>query len=79
MHRILDNKYEKAYVNKVMTKQCQHLNAEEHKRLLIMRSKFEDLVNGTLGTWNTTLLEMELKDNAKPVCLRPCPLPRVHE
>ena len=38
---------------------------------------FEDMFNGTLGTWNTTMLDSELKDNKKPVCLRPYPIARV--
>ena len=33
----------------------------------------------TLGTWNTTLLDLELKDDVKPVCSRPYPVPRVHK
>ena len=44
-----------------------------------MLRKFEDLFDGTLGTWNTTPVDLELKDNAKPVCSRPYSVPRVHE
>ena len=33
MCRIIDARYEKADLNKVMTKQCQHLNVEERCRL----------------------------------------------
>ena len=56
MRIILDVKYKKADINEVMTKQCQnHLNATEHHRLLQLLKKFEDLFDGTLGTWNTTL------------------------
>ena len=29
--------------------------------------------------WNTTPVDLELRDNAKPVCLQPYPVPRVHE
>ena len=29
--------------------------------------KFEDIFNGTLGTWNTTILELELRENTKLV------------
>ena len=79
MRRILDPKYEKAKLNKVMTKKCQHLNTKERRRLLILFRKFEDLFNGTLGTWTTTLLDLELNYDVKPVCSRPYPVPRVHE
>ena len=36
------------------------------------------MFGGTLGIYNTSLVELELKDDAKPVFLRPCPVPRVH-
>ena len=34
---------------------------------------------GTLGTWNTTLVELELKDDEKPVFLRTYSVPRMNE
>ena len=49
MCRILDTKYEKANLNKVMTKQCQYLIAKERKRLLILLRKFEDLFKRYVG------------------------------
>ena len=36
MRRILDAKYKKADLIKVMTKQCQHLNDEGHKKIMIL-------------------------------------------
>ena len=39
MRRILDAKYEKADLNKVMTKKCQHLTATETHRLLHFQKK----------------------------------------
>ena len=69
MCRILDAKYEKADLNEVITKQHQrHLTTTEYDRLLQVLKKFEDLFDGTLGTWNTNPAEFELKDDAKPVC-----------
>ena len=68
MHRILDARYKKSDLNKVMTEQCQNLNTEGRKRLLILLRKFEDIFNSTLRTWNTNPVDMELKDDAKPVC-----------
>ena len=41
-----------------MTEQCQHLNSEERKILLIILRKFEDLLGGMLGKWNTTPLDL---------------------
>ena len=80
MRRIIYAKYKKADQNKVMTKQCQkHLTSKERHRLLQLLKKFEDLYNGTLSTWKTTLVDLELKDNVKPVCLRTYPVPKLHE
>ena len=71
LRRILDAKYEKADLNKVMDKQCQHLTTTERYRLLHLLKKFEDLFDGTLSTCNNTPVDLELKDNAKPVCSQP--------
>ena len=79
MCRILDRKYEKADLNKVMDEQCQHLTSTERYRLLHILRKFKDMFDGTLGTWNTTPVDLGLKDDAKPVCSRHYPVPRVHE
>ena len=50
-----------------MAKQCQHLNVTEHYRLLNILHKFEDLLDSMLGTWNTIPVDLDLKDDAKPV------------
>ena len=69
MRKILDAKYKNADLNEVMTKQCQQqlTDTERHKLLYILK-KFEDFFDGMLGTWNTTPVDLELKDNAEPVC-----------
>ena len=41
--------------------------------------EFEDLFDGTLGTWNITTVELELKDNVKPMCSRTYTVPKLHE
>ena len=48
-------------------------------RLLHLLKKFEDLSDGTLGTCKTTMIDLELKDDAKPVCLRPYTIPKLHK
>ena len=60
-----------------MTKQCQHLPAIKSHRLLHLWKKFEDMFDGTLGTWKTTPVYLELKYKANPVWSRPYPLPKV--
>ena len=79
MRRILDPKYKKSDLNKVMTKQWQHLNTEEREILLNLLRKYEDLFDGTLGKWNNTPVDLELRSDAKPVCLRLYPVLRLHE
>ena len=76
---ILDSKYEKADLNTVMSKQCQHLNAAKRYSLITLLNKFEYLFDGTLGTWKTTPVDLKLKYNVDPVCSRPYPVPRVHK
>ena len=76
---IIDAKYKKANLNKAVTKQCQHLNAEEIKRLLILLRTFEDLFDVTLVTRNNTPVDLELKGDVKPVCSQPYPVTRVHK
>ena len=78
MRRILDAKYKKAGLNKVRTEQCQHLTATERHRLLNILKTFEYLFDGKLDTRKTALVDLELKDDVKPLCLRPYPVPKVH-
>ena len=78
MRKILDAKYKKSDLNKVMTKQFQLLNATEGYRLLNILKKSEDLFDRKLGMWNTTPVDLELEYDAKPVFSRPYPVPRVH-
>ena len=40
--------------------------------------KNDDVFDGKLGTWNTTLVDLELKDYTKPVFSRPYIVLRVH-
>ena len=79
MRRILDAKYKKADLNKVMTKQCQHLNTEEHEILLNILQKYEHIFDGTLGKWNTTPADLDLREDVKPVCSRPYPVPSLNK
>ena len=62
-----------------MTKQFQHLNNKECKRLLNLLWKNENLFDGTLGTWNTTPVYLELRGYAKSFYLQPYLVTRVHE
>ena len=37
------------------------------------------MFDGMSCTWKTTTLDLELKDDAKPVCSRSYPVPKLHE
>ena len=58
---LLDSIYEKEYLNKVMTNQCQHFIETQGNELLKLLEKFEELFNGTLGTWKTDPVDFEKK------------------
>ena len=62
-----------------MTKIFHHLAPEEHEQLLYILRIFEDMFNGTLCMWSTKPVDLELKDDTKPVWLRPYPLPRLNK
>ena len=79
MRRILDAKYQKDDLNKVMTEHCQHITAAEIHIILHLLNKSEDMFDGTLGMWNTTPVDLELKDEAKPVFSQPYPVTKLDE
>ena len=58
---ILDTKYVKADLNKVMKNQCQNLTETPHNELLKLLQNFEELFDGTLGIWKTDPVHFELK------------------
>ena len=47
---ILDAKYEKANLHKVMENQCQHLTMTQSNNLLKLLHKLEEIFDGTPGT-----------------------------
>ena len=54
-----------------METQCQHLTMTQRNDLLKLLQTFEELFDGTLGTWKIYTVEFELKEDSKSVCLRP--------
>ena len=58
---ILDAKYEKADLHKVMETQCQHLTTTPPNYLLKLLQKIEELFDGKLGTRKIDPVEFELK------------------
>ena len=79
IQNIIDKKYSKADLEKVST-ECSTLNPSEQKQLLKLLQKYETLFDGTLGTWKTDPVELELKDpNEKPYHAKPYPVPQSQE
>ena len=50
-----------------MKTQCQHLTMTQRNELLKLLQKFEELFNGTLGTWKKDPSAFELKKDVKPI------------
>ena len=60
--------------------ECKHLSSQEQGQLLALLQKYEDLFDGSLGTWKTDPIDIELKDpNVKPYHARPYPVPHSQE
>ena len=72
---ILDAKYEKADLSTIVSK-CTYLSKEERAALLKLLFQYEDLFDGTLGTWNGPEVEIRLKKDAVPYFSRPFPVNR---
>jgi hypothetical protein len=57
-----------------------HLEQSERRHLLHLLQKYEDLFDGSLGTWKTDPIQLELKDpNVKPYHAKPYPVPLSQE
>ena len=76
---IIDAKYTKTDLTQVV-KTCIDLTACEQIELLKLLQKFEDLFDGTLGSWKSDPIDLELQDpNCKPYHTRPYPVPHSQE
>ena len=61
LHVILDAKYEKSYLHKVMENRCQYLTMTQRNELLKLLQKPEEFFDGTLGTWKIDPVDFRLK------------------
>ena len=55
------------------------ISEDQKEALLETLKKFESLFDGTLGTWKTTPIKLELKPDSTPYCARPYPVPQSQE
>jgi hypothetical protein len=51
---------------------------EQQKKLLDLLQKYEDLFDGSLGKWNGTEVNIELKEGATPYHAKAYPIPKCH-
>ena len=65
IQRILDAKYEKADLSKVVT-DCTHLSEEECTKLYELLVKYKPLFDGSLGKCNGEPYHIELKPGVEP-------------
>ena len=77
-NKILDATYEKADLTKLVYDNCNHLNTEEKNLLYKTLIDFEDLFDGTLGTWNCDPVAVDVKPDATPYHAKPYGIPQVH-
>jgi transposase InsO family protein len=78
IQRILDIKYAPADLNKIV-QECTHLTDKEKAKLGKVLTKYQDLFDGSLGTWKTNPIELELRPDAKPYHAKPYPVPYSQE
>ena len=78
MMRILDTKYKKADLAKVVA-DSEHLTTEEQSKLLAVLRRYEKIFDGGLVLWKTTPVKLELTLDAVPYHARPYPIPRSRE
>jgi hypothetical protein len=79
IQNIIESKYTPADLNKIV-EECTHLEKDEQRQLLKLLQKFEQLFDGTLGTWKTDPVDLELiNPNVKPFHAKPYPVPYSQE
>jgi hypothetical protein len=76
--QILDASDEKADLSDIISK-CTYLSKEERTALLKLLLRYEDLFDGTLGTWNGPEIAFKINKDAMPYFSRPFPVPQTHE
>ena len=79
LHVIIYAKYEKAYLNKVMETQCQHLTMTKRNEFMKALYKYEEFFYGTLVTCKIYPVDFELKKYTKPICSQKYPVMKLNE
>ena len=62
-----------------METHCQYLTMTQRYYLLKLLQKFEELFDGTLGTYKTDQVYFYLGEDANQLCSQPYPVPKLHD
>ena len=74
MRRILDTKYQKANLSKIVSN-SKHLSNDKQSMLYDVLTKYGSSFDVTLGTCKTKPLDIELHTGSKPYHSNPYPMP----
>ena len=79
IQNIVESKYCPADLMSIAN-ECSLLNAKEQQQLYNLLNKFAHLFDGTLGSWKTDPVDLELRDeDGKPYHAKPYPVPYSQE
>ena len=78
IQKILDAKYEKAYLVEIAAK-AGHLSKQEQDKLFTLLKKFEPMFDGQLGQWTGKAYDKELREGVTPYQTRPFAVPKCYE
>ena len=78
LKKILEAKYKPTDLMDVCSNQNQ-LEKEQQKQLFQLLDSYRELFDGSLGTWNGTEVNLELKEDARPYHAKAYPVPKCHE
>ena len=78
MKKIVDAKYEKAHLMKIVNK-LKYLSNDKQSLILKLLRKHEEMFDGILGNCTGSEYKIELLEGTKPNHAQPFPIPKIHE
>ena len=79
IQEIIDAKYSEANLDKVV-ESCTEIDKDQKQKLLKLLKKYDTLFDGSLGSWKTDPIDLELKEpDTKPYHAKPNPVPYSQE
>ena len=61
-----------------MENQCQNLTMAQFNEFIKWLHRFEEFIDGKIGTWKTDPADLDLKEDVKPICWWTYPVPKVY-